>query len=85
MFFRGIELAIEVFGMSSPIPFYNDNNNIIMNIDIQNAKRALDHLQAERQAQYDRLQLAAQAKQQLDKSLHAHCQIASAKERFGLR
>ena len=57
----------------------------IMTTDNDKAKRALDHLQAERQAQQDRLQLAAQAKQQLDADLHAHCQIASAEERFGLR
>lgn len=56
-----------------------------MTIDIAKAKRALDHLQAERQAQNDRLQLAAQAKQQLDNTLHAHCQIASAKERSGVK
>ena len=43
----------------------NENNNI-MTIDTDIAKRALGHLQAERQAQNDRLQLAAQAKQKLD-------------------
>lgn len=37
-----------------------------MTIDTDIAKRALGHLQAERQAQNDRLQLAAQAKQKLD-------------------
>ena len=56
-----------------------------MTIDTAKAKRALDHLQAERQAQQDRLQLAAQAKQQLDNTLRAHCQILSGKERYGLR
>ena len=40
-----------------------------MTIDTAKAKRALDHLQAERQAQNDRLQLAAQAKQQLDQTI----------------
>lgn len=35
-------------------------------MDYEKAKRALDHLHAERQAQNDRLQLAAQAKQRLD-------------------
>lgn len=34
--------------------------------NIEKAKRALDHLQAERQAQNDRLQLAARAKQKLE-------------------
>ena len=33
---------------------------------IEKAKRALDHLQAERPAQNDRLQLAAEAKQRLE-------------------
>lgn len=56
-----------------------------MNIDIQKAKRVLDHLQAERQAQQHSLLLAAQAKRELDSTQHAHCQIASAKERYGLR
>ena len=53
-------------------------------MDYEKAKRALDHLQAERHAQNDRLQLVAQAKQKLDNTLYAHCQIASAKERIGL-
>ena len=35
----------------------------------QNAKRALATLQEERRAQQDRLQLAAQAKQQLDNNI----------------
>ena len=35
----------------------------------QNAKRALATLQEERRAQQDRLQLAAQAKQQLDQTI----------------
>lgn len=43
-----------------------------MTIDTAKAKRALDHLQAERQAQNDRLQLAAEAKHKLDADLHAH-------------
>ena len=38
-------------------------------IDTDKAKRALDHLQAERQAQNDRLQLAAQAKHKLDANI----------------
>ena len=66
MFFRGIELAIEVFGMSSSILLYNNNNNTTMNIDIQKAKHALATLQEEKRAQQHRLQLAAQAKQKLD-------------------
>lgn len=46
--------------------------------DIDKAKRALDHLQAERQAQNDRLQFAAKAKQELDnnnKKLQSKLQI----------
>lgn len=70
MFFRGIELAIEVFGTSSPIPFYNVNIDIIMNIDIIKAKRALATLKEEKQAQQYRLQLAAQAKRELDNNRH---------------
>ena len=38
-------------------------------MDYEKAKRALDHLHAERQAQNDRLQLAAQAKQHLDQTI----------------
>ena len=53
--------------------------------DIDKAKRALDHLQAERQAQKDRIQLAIDTKRKFDADLHAHCQIPSAKERYGLR
>ena len=53
--------------------------------DIEKAKRALDHLQAERQAQQDRIQLAIDTKRKFDADLHAHCQIPSAKERYGLR
>lgn len=56
-----------------------------MTIDTAEAKRALATLQEEKQAQQQRLQLAAQAKQQLDNTLHAHCQILSVKERYGLR
>lgn len=37
-----------------------------MNIDIQKAKRALATLQEEKQAQKERLQLAAEAKQKFD-------------------
>ena len=40
-----------------------------MTIDIQNARRSLATLQEERRAQQDRLQLAAQAKQQLDQTI----------------
>lgn len=40
-----------------------------MTIDIEKAKQALATLQAEKQAQQDRLQLAAQAKQQLDQTI----------------
>lgn len=54
-------------------------------VHLEAALNALDALSQERQAQYERLQFAAQAKQQLESTLHAHCQIASAKERFGLR
>ena len=61
--------------MSSPIPFYNDNNNIIMNIDIQKAKHALATLQEEKRAQNDRLQLAAQAKQHLDQTIAYRTQL----------
>ena len=56
-----------------------------MQQDITKAKRALATLQEEKRAQQDRLQLAAQAKQQLDDTLHAHCQIAFAKERSGVK
>ena len=38
-------------------------------MDYEKAKRALDALSQERQAQQDRLQLAAQAKQQLDQTI----------------
>ena len=54
-------------------------------MDYEKAKRALDALSQERQAQQDRLQLAAQAKQQLDNTLRAHCQILSGNVRYGLR
>ena len=119
MFFRGIELAIEVFGMSSPIRFQKNTNEYENRY--RKSKTCLATLQEEKRAQQDRLKkvseakarlsssssapvvsvvepsyevnLAAQAKQQLDTTLHAvllsgvegHCQIASAKERFGLR
>lgn len=43
-----------------------------MAIDTAKAKRALATLQEEKRAQYDRLQLAAQAKQHLDQTL-AQC------------
>lgn len=39
-----------------------------MNIDIHKAKRALATLQEEKRTQQDRLQLAAQAKRELDAS-----------------
>lgn len=74
LFFRGIELAIEVFGMSSPIRFQKIQMNMTIDtakangVYLEAARKALDHLQAERQAQHERLQLAAQAKQQLDAS-----------------
>lgn len=41
-----------------------------MTIDVSKAKRALDHLQAERQAQETRLQLAAETKRRLNQSLN---------------
>lgn len=56
-----------------------------MAIDTAKAKRTLATLQEEKRAQQDRLQFAAQAKRELDSTQHAHCQIASAKERYGLR
>ena len=67
MFFRGIELATEVFGTSSPIHFKSTQMKII--IDTDKAKRALDHLHAERQVQHDRLQLAAYRKQELERNV----------------
>ena len=82
--YRGIVSDTEVFESKVP-SLFNANKIIAMNIDIVKAKHALATLQEEKRAQQDRLQLAAQAKQQLDTTLHAHCQIASAKERFGLR
>ena len=51
--------------MSSPVHLNKTKNTI----DIQNAKRALATLQEERRAQQDRLQLAAQTKQQLDQTI----------------
>ena len=44
-------------------------------MDYEKAKRALDHLHAERQAQNDRLQLAAQAKQHLDQTIAQRTQL----------
>lgn len=44
----------------------SNENYDIMTIDTDKVKRALDYLQAERQAQQDRLQLAAQVKHNLD-------------------
>lgn len=37
--------------------------------DIEKSETAFDHLQAERQAQHDRLQLAAYRKQELDRNV----------------
>lgn len=54
-------------------------------MNYEKAKRALDHLQAERQALYDRIQLAIDTKRKFDADLHAHCQIPSVKEYYGLR
>ena len=51
-------------------------------MDYEKAKRALDALTQECQAQQDRLQHAVQAKQTLDDSIRIHRQIISAKERF---
>ena len=48
--------------MSSPVHLNKTKNTI----DIQNAKRALATLQEEKQAQQERLQLAAEAKQKFD-------------------
>lgn len=39
------------------------------------ARKALDHLHAERQAQNDRLQFAAQAKQHLDRTMASRTQL----------
>ena len=54
-------------------------------MNFEKAKHALAILQEKKRAQQDRLQLATQAKQQLDNTLHAHSQIAFVKDRFGLR
>ena len=54
-------------------------------MNYEKAKRALDRLQAERQALHDRIQLAIETKRKFDADLHAHCQISSVKERSGLR
>ena len=43
----------------------------------EKAKCALDHLQAERQAQNDRLQLAADAKHKLNAALHTQLPISN--------
>lgn len=56
-----------------------------MTIDITKAKHALAILEEEKRAQQNRLQLAAEAKRKLDADLHAHCQITSVKERYGLK
>ena len=56
-----------------------------MTIDTAKAKRALATLQEEKRAQQDWLQLAAQAKRELEDTLRADCQILSVKERYGLR
>ena len=52
--------------MSSPVRFQKIQTN--MTIDTEKAKRALDALSQERQAQQHRLHLAAQAKRELDAS-----------------
>lgn len=64
---KGNVSGTEVFESKVP-SLFNANKIIAMNIDIQKAKRALATLQEEKQAQQHRLQLAAQAKQQLDAS-----------------
>ena len=46
-------------------------------MDYEKTKRALDHLQAERQAQNDRLQLAADAKHKLNAALHTQLPISN--------
>lgn len=38
-------------------------------MDYEKVKRTLDHMRAERQAQHDRLQLAAYRKQELDRNV----------------
>lgn len=48
-----------------------------MTIDSEKAKRALDALSQERQAQNDRLQLAAQAKQYLDQTIASRTQLSN--------
>lgn len=53
--------------------------------DIDKSKRALATLQEEKRAQKDRIQLAIDTKRKFDADLHAHCQISSVKERYGLR
>lgn len=53
--------------------------------DIDKAKRALATLQEEKRAHQERIQLAIDTKRKFDADLHAHCQISSAKERYGLR
>lgn len=67
--FRGIVSDTEVFESKVPSHF-NENDIITMNIDIHKAKNVLDNLQREKQAQQDRLQLAAEAKQQLDNNIN---------------
>ncbi|WP_158214763.1 hypothetical protein [Prevotella sp. P4-67] len=46
-------------------------------MDYEKAKRALDHLQVERHAQNDRLQLAADAKHKLNAALHIQLPISN--------
>lgn len=58
---------------------------IAITVDIENVKAAHATLEREKQAQRDRLQLAARAKELIDVYLLANCLITSAKERFGLR
>lgn len=62
--FRGIVSDTEVFESKVPSPF-NINNIISMEVVIQEAKQALALLKKEKQAQQDRLQLAAEAKRSL--------------------
>ena len=53
----------------------NKSHHTIMKYE--KAKCALDHLQAERQAQNDRLQLAADAKHKLNAALHTQLPISN--------
>ena len=68
-------------GSVEPVPL----TLIMIHQDIDKSKRALATLQEEKQAQKERIQLAIDTKRKFDADLHAHCQIPSAKERYGLR